>query len=523
MVKYELAIRTDDNAFIHIEDVEQSSYGRKAHFICPCCKLEMRPVLGRYIEQHFRHKGEPCRYDKYLHSIAEESFLREYNHCLKYGTPFVLKTLVQVRCNGGCVLLIDRNCKEQFIPYDIDLTKHYTKIAKEERVETGPSSFRRPDILLESETGEQIWIEIFVTHKSGEEKISDANRKGAKIIEIKIHDEHCEGLRAITDHLLSQTEDIVFHNIKPELIDPPEGFNPPCMKYLVYKYESGNRMLSGMAWRRHFDIKTEVPTELEDGFEYIVALRLNYMQDFKTPLDERKARFQKEMLLNLKEACAMRQEGIPLPEHLQDLVVCEFQRQSEEVKPQKQQRPTPPVNPNSSSKDPKDSIGSLQPSYINPKGIWMSLGLPSGNLWYDKDGDDTVEVPNGYVISLPTVDDFEELKKCSTWKYKDGLCFYDGDGNRLLFKWDTNCLLETGGTWTPTKEDGDFYAAREEHVCRYVAHKTGTNTGPIYRAASRIPARPLTDEEVEALFPKEDIIRPYYISPSSFHKEDPNS
>lgn len=521
MVKYESAIRTDDNAFIHIEEVEQSSYGRKAHFICPCCKLEMRPILGRFREKHFRHKGEPCRYDKYLHSIAEESFLREYNHCLQYGTPFILKTSAQVRCNGGCVLLTYRDCKEHFITRDIDLTKRYTRISKEERVETGLSSFRRPDILLESETGEQIWIELFVTHKSEKEKIRDADRRGAKIIEIKIHDEHCEGLRAIADHLLSQTEDIVFHNIKPELIDPPEGFSPPCMKFLVYKYESENKILSGMAWRRHFDIQTEVPTELEEGFEYLVALRLNYMQDFKTPLDGRKARFQKEMLLNLKDACAMRQEGISFPEHLHDLVICEFRRPGEKAKPQKSWIPSPQTNPDSSPKVLSEPT--LQPSYIKPKGIWMSLGLLSGNLWYDKDGDNTAEVPDGYVKSLPTVGDFEDLKKCSTWKYKDGLCFYDGDGNRLLFKWDTNYLLETGGTWTPTKEDGDFFAAREEHVCRYVAHKTGTNTGPIYRAASRIPARPLTDEEVEALFPKEDIIRPSYISPSSFHKEDPNS
>ncbi len=523
MAKYESAIRTEDESLIHIEDVEGPMYGRKAHFICPCCKLEMRPVLGEINEHHFRHKGTPCKYDSYLHSLAEETFLKEYNYCLDAGTPFIIECVVPIRCNGGCVLEVDRDCREHYVRRELDLTKHYTKIRREKRVVTLPGSFRRPDVLLETESGEQLWVELFVTHKSSDVKIREAVDRNAKVIEIKITDEHCEGLKAISNHHLSPTDDIVYYNISFDPIDPPEGFYPPCMKYLVYKVESEGRRFPYVNAREGcLEFVSQIPTELEEGIEYLVALRLNFMSVFSIPLDEKWKGARQETFYHLRYYFSRLYRNQSVPDRLKDLLVCEFRRPSNDSvfppRPAAKLQDASLQNEEDDAAD--DPIKDLSPSNVVPAGIWVSFGSPN-ILWCDKEGNDTPVLPDGYVKCLPTLDDVEELKKCSGQEYKDGYCYFGLNGNKLLFKWDVNYLLKSGGTWTWSIEDGDFYAARDNHVCRYVAKPIGAemvggiDTGSVRQA--------LTDEQVQSLFPKEDVIHPSYVSPACFHKEDPGA
>ena len=522
MAKYESAIRTEDASLIQIEDVEGSFYGRKAHFICPCCKLEMRPVLGEYNEHHFRHKGTPCKYDSYLHSLAEETFLKEYHNCLDEGTPFIIECVVPIRCNGGCVLEEDRDCKEHYVRRDIDLTKRYTKIRREKRVVTLPGSFRRPDILLESESGEQLWVELFVTHKSSDEKIREASDRNAKVIEIKIPDEHCEGLKAISEHHLLQTEDIIYFNISFDPIDPPEGFYPPCMKYLVYKVESeDHRFHSVNAREGRFEFVSQIPTELDEDIDYLVALRLNFMSMFSITLDDKWNGARQETFYHLRYYFSRLYKNQSVPDRLKDLIVCEFRRPSKDAVlpgPSEKLQDNNPQNEEDAVAD--ESIKVLPPSNVFPTGAWVSFGS-SGVLWCDKEGDDTPDLPEGYVRCLPSLNDVEELKKCSGHKYKDGYCYFGLNGDKLLFRWDVNYLLESGGTWTCSMEDGDFYAARDNYVCRYVAKVPRSVMGS--SMSSVMGRQTLTEEEVQALFPKEDYFHASVANPSCFHKEDPGA
>lgn len=523
MAKYESAIRTEDESLIHIEDVEGPMYGRKAHFICPCCKLEMRPVLGEINEHHFRHKGTPCKYDSYLHSLAEETFLKEYNYCLDAGTPFIIECVVPIRCNGGCVLEVDRDCREHHVKRELDLTRHYTTIRREKRVVTIPGSFRRPDILLETESGEQLWVELFVTHKSSDVKIREAVDWNAKVIEIKITDEHCEGLKAISNHHISATDDIVYYNFSFDPIDPPDGFYPPCMKYLVYKVESEDRRFHFANAREGcLECVSQVPMELEEGIDYLVALRLNFMSMFSIPLDDRWNGTRQETFYHLRYYFSRLYSNQSVPDRLKDLIVCELRRSSKDTvllpgPTQKLQDTNPRDKEDAVAEEP---IKVLLKSNVVPTGVWVSFGS-SSILWCDKEGDDTPVLPEGYVKCLPTLDDVEKLKTCSGQVFKDGYCYFGLNGNKLLFKWDVNYLLESGGTWTWSMEEGDYYAARDNYVCRYVAKRIGAEivggiaTGNVRQA--------LTDEQVQALFPKEDVIHPSYVSPSCFHKEDPGA
>ena len=79
----------------------------------------------------------------------------------------------------------------------VDLTKIYKSIKREYRVQVD-DHFRRPDILLTSDTGEQLWIEIWVTHDTTVEK-----RKDGHIVELKIYNE--KDLEQIRNHKLVKT------------------------------------------------------------------------------------------------------------------------------------------------------------------------------------------------------------------------------------------------------------------------------------------------------------------------------
>jgi len=181
-VQYRIAKIDDDRNSVDIDYVYKEfesdpKFRQKHTFTCPCCGQRMMAKLGMERERHFAHNGEPCEPDKYLHSSAEEVFYEEYKRCLDEGIPFTISVWTELRCQDNC--RYGKDCYKRYVKKDIVLTDIYKKISPEKRVMV-EGRYRRPDLLLESESGEQLWIEIWVTH-TDEDK-----RKERNILELKI-------------------------------------------------------------------------------------------------------------------------------------------------------------------------------------------------------------------------------------------------------------------------------------------------------------------------------------------------
>lgn len=169
-------------------------------YYCPHCLLEMYPTFGDTQVHHFRHKGKQCQREQYLHSIAEQYFIEEFRECREKELPFILELHKPVQCHHFCLNKKDGICTKKEIITNVDLTKRYIEISREAKVDLD-DHFRRPDILLTAENGEQLWIEIWVTHETEVEKRSDG-----RILEIKISSE--EDLKQIKDHKIVQSKGV---------------------------------------------------------------------------------------------------------------------------------------------------------------------------------------------------------------------------------------------------------------------------------------------------------------------------
>lgn len=170
----------------------ESSHTHK--FFCPYCHREMYPTFGPIRVNHFRHNGAKCTPDKYLHALAEKTFEDEYRYCIEKRIPFILKIHSPVECFKLCENKKNGICTKHGNIQTIDLTKRYSKIRTEQRI-VFSDHFRIPDILLSSDMEEEdnLWVEIWVTHETTENK-----RNEGKILEIKITSE--KDIEQIKEH-----------------------------------------------------------------------------------------------------------------------------------------------------------------------------------------------------------------------------------------------------------------------------------------------------------------------------------
>lgn len=181
-VSFGYAILEDSGRTVGIDSLTRES--AKAHrFLCPHCHGKMYPTFGEKQLHHFRHNDGQCKYDSYLHAIAESVFIEEYQSCIEKGEPFVLEIQSSVDCTRPCMNKKDDTCRIQHNEVSYDLVTRYGEIQQEQRVLVQDHS-RRPDILLTSQSGDQLWVEIWVTHECDEDK-----RKEGQILEIKISSE----------------------------------------------------------------------------------------------------------------------------------------------------------------------------------------------------------------------------------------------------------------------------------------------------------------------------------------------
>lgn len=201
IVQYSIAFIDGTERTINISDVSQYSnqnrqYTHEHRFICPGCGKELIAVLGSIRTSHFRHKDkeERCSYDNYLHSTAEQVFFEEYKNCLEEKRDFVVETYPKDSIRRTKTVLTDKY-----------------KIIKPEKTVFVNGHYRRPDLLLQSDEGKQLWVEIWVNHKT-----DDAKKKDNDILEIEITSE--EDIEKIRTHKLIQKSPIS-DNVKLYLKD----------------------------------------------------------------------------------------------------------------------------------------------------------------------------------------------------------------------------------------------------------------------------------------------------------------
>lgn len=183
--KYRTAFIDNSGHTIHIDEVAKDNrhnpqYKYQHLFICPHCQDKLIPVLGKIRAWHFRHTTKECDYNNYLHSSAENTFYDEYRKCLDEKRDFIIKTY-------------NKNDQQE----TRILTDIYKIITPEKCVKT-ENGYRRPDLLLQSEDGKQLWVEIWVNHK-----IEETKKRDGDILEIKITSE--EDTKKIRSHELIQS------------------------------------------------------------------------------------------------------------------------------------------------------------------------------------------------------------------------------------------------------------------------------------------------------------------------------
>ena len=108
---HQFALNEDTGRIVDIQSLD-SETAESMWFICPNCQQNMYPTFGSKMIHHFRHNGEKCKYDDYLHKSVELVFLEEYYNCLENNLPFCVTLQFPYRCDKKCTSYFRRaRCK----------------------------------------------------------------------------------------------------------------------------------------------------------------------------------------------------------------------------------------------------------------------------------------------------------------------------------------------------------------------------------------------------------------------------
>lgn len=182
MVKYHFA-KNESGELIDIDDVTVE-YRNTHSFYCAGCGEAMNARLGGKNSHHFYHtSGSDCGYgESDLHRYAKKILRKKFEENDSFLIRFVQNVSCGVRCrfykeeeHVGCQ-------KKQLMEYDLKAFG-YDKIEEEKDV---PEGFIA-DLLVSDSSGRNpaVLLEVYVTHKVGEEK----EKSGQRIIEIPIRNE----------------------------------------------------------------------------------------------------------------------------------------------------------------------------------------------------------------------------------------------------------------------------------------------------------------------------------------------
>ena len=458
-VLYGYALLDDTKYVVNIDEINRP-FTKLHKFHCPHCHNVMYATFGKTKLPHFRHNRGKCEHSKYLHDLAEDVFYEEYSKCLDNRWPFFLELRVPIPCNGACVLQKHANCKEHYIQKTLDLTAEYKLISLEPKVEFD-DHYRRPDILLESLDGRQLWVEIWVSHETEKDK-----RKDGCIIEIKVDSE--KDLEKIQQHRLVQSEgedyavrifsidkDSEKGLFKAE--EPISKIEYPCEKY--YCFEVGKNRVKP-------EIINGVRRTECDGLSYRLVMRLNWIGAHNNMDGDRGKKVTER---DLQDVCLQRCFSDSLDVHisrdksLESLIVYEWKSDTFYHKPIYQHHNSPRAAKYASHR----LATQTSPSYIDSSSIeWVDLGLPSGTLWAKEDLDvktTFLDSRKYYGDMVPSKRDAIELRDFCTKKWDTSahsLVLTGPNGNSISFY----CKNRYQTYWLSEYEQGDTEFGQCFHI-----------------------------------------------------------
>ena len=240
-VRYGYALVGETHQLVGIDSLNRMECANNKYF-CPHCQKEMYPTFGDVQTHHFRHKGTQCEYNGYLHKLAILAFYDEYNSCLQNEMPFILELHPHLTCNIDCIRQKGSVCELYYNIFEVDLTRIYKHISIESKVDVD-DHYRRPDILLWSDSGEQLWVEVWVKHETEFNKRNDG-----QIVEIRIKSE--VDIEQIKQHRIIHKEDkgatvrifnVVFDDQNPAVNKKPSPIPHQCNLYRRRQYNVPNK------------------------------------------------------------------------------------------------------------------------------------------------------------------------------------------------------------------------------------------------------------------------------------------
>lgn len=193
-----------------------------SEYYCPNCGEVMIPRQGEIRKWHFAHKAnlENCSYESYLHKLAKRLICDCFNESPSFN--------IRYRAKGTCS---EQKCsldKKKFcswnIDREIDLKQYYDQCKEEVKVDKF-----KADLCISHSSKiklKPVFIEIWVTHKSSEEKLNSKYH----IIEIHITSED-DIQQIVHSHLIKESDEYIdywgkirkiqFHNFKSEYKETP--------------------------------------------------------------------------------------------------------------------------------------------------------------------------------------------------------------------------------------------------------------------------------------------------------------
>lgn len=175
-IKYSYCLN-ENNELIHIKSVSKEN--RHIHsYHCLECGNEMIAKIGKIKVPHFAHKADTtCNGESYLHKLAKRRIMEKFNSTDRFPLIFIR----DVPCvkSKECPFYYEYKCFESNVKIEYDLKCWKGNVIYDScKEETIYGNFK-PDILLtcsSKQNRKPVFIEIYKTHKSEEEKLCSENR-----------------------------------------------------------------------------------------------------------------------------------------------------------------------------------------------------------------------------------------------------------------------------------------------------------------------------------------------------------
>ena len=260
MAQYNYA-RNEKGVFFDIKQLDKPArYENNNQFFCLECGQPMVAALGDKNEHYFRHldpeADEKCNKEAYketvLHILGKNRFIKLLDQHKEDGKPLFLGFGQRCVCDKNpCPYGKSIQCSE-LNDEKFEIYPTYDQYCEETWDE-----IYRPDILLKSSDGKQLYVEIFVSHPCSEQKRSS----GIPIIEISLQNEKDLDLISDDSFAIVDNPKIKFYNnpISSKLITIDCNYQIESIQF-----EREERVDDVKeAFKKHFQWLERIPYQME--------------------------------------------------------------------------------------------------------------------------------------------------------------------------------------------------------------------------------------------------------------------